>query len=245
MTAHNSSLIVGYSVEPDSQHKTKFVGTAEINGEVIEHVVTMCAQPHEPIDVGRNEDGDVVWVSHNRAEEKTFPELSGTPALQMTFDPPKLESEFEVEVPKIRESFLRNVAEKLSQRRLVVITSSVVGVIVVFVGLVMTSTPMKMQVPRSESVPVSTQSPQPSESGLMMEPTEAAIDFVLGGQVAGLTVPADVSRESLRAIVVSTSGEIVLVEVQSEQQEGLTTFATLLLQKSGTAWRIREVFDPR
>jgi hypothetical protein len=49
----------------------------------------------------------------------------------------------------------------------------------------------------------------------------------------------------LSALVVSSSGEIVLIDVQADLPEGLTTFATLLLQKSGTAWRIREVFDPR
>lgn len=85
----------------------------------------------------------------------------------------------------------------------------------------------------------------PEETTQLSEPTEAAIEFVVSGQVPGLVVPEDATRDSLQATVVSTSGDIVLVDVQAQLNDGLTTFATLLLQKSGTAWRIREVFDPR
>jgi hypothetical protein len=45
--------------------------------------------------------------------------------------------------------------------------------------------------------------------------------------------------------VTSRSGDIVLVDVYASKPSGQKTFATVLLQKSGTQWRMREVFDAR
>lgn len=209
------------------------------------HVLSFCAQPSLPIDVGRNEDGDLVWVSRPSTEDNSIPTLNGTPPLPITFDPPEITIYPEPEFPGVRERFLDSVSRHLSRRRLLVVGSALVGVMLVFLGLGITSTPMNMQGIDSITAPLSIQSPQPSESVSVMEPTEAAIGFVLGGEVSGLVIPDDVTQDSVSATIVSTSGEIVLVDVHATLPEGLTTFATLLLQKSGTAWRIREVFDPR
>lgn len=124
------------------------------------------------------------------------------------------------------------------------IVSGFVSALLVFLGLSLTSQPSKnggsleqLATPGSSETPVLVDQPT--------KPTEAAIDFVVSGKVPGVVIPENASRDSLQATVVSTSGEIVLVDVQAQLNDGLTTFATLLLQKKGTAWRIREVFDPR
>jgi hypothetical protein len=162
----------------------------------------------------------------------------------MTFDPPHREDDSVEVLTTTRRNFLHTLVNTLSQRRLLVLTSAVTGVILVFLGLVISGTPTNSTAASTDesSISPTSQIPKPDK---VSEPTEAAIDFVLGGQVPGLTIPGDLTRDSLSATVVSTSGEIVLVDVQAEQPEGLTTFATLLLQKSGATWRIREVFDPR
>lgn len=244
MSPRNQTHIIGYLVEPDSHNHGEFTGTAEIDGEPIVHLLTTCAQPGIPIDVGRNENGDLVWVSERGTGRQVIPALSANPSLAMTFDPPRSEQIEGVELPEIPRNPVQVFVGALSRRRVLVIASAVSGVVLVVVGLGLTSTPTNSTEAMSEIAPtaMSTLQPDPAQ---VMEPTQAAIEFVLAGQVPGFSLPSGVSRESLTATVVSTSGEIVLVDVQADQAEGLTTFATLLLQKSGTAWRIREVFDPR
>lgn len=244
MSTRNHSHIIGYSVEPDSHNHGEFTGTAEINGEPIEHLLTPCAQPGIPIDIGRNENGDLVWVSEHVTGSQVFPALSADPLLSMTFDPPRSEQKEGVELPEIPRNPVQVLVGALSRRRVPVIVSAVSGVVLVLVGLGLTSTPTNSTEAMSE-IATTAMSSQQLDPAHVMEPTQAAIEFVLDGQVPGFSLPSGISRESLTATVVSTSGEIVLVDVHADQAEGLTTFATLLLQKSGTAWRIREVFDPR
>ncbi|MDH6278271.1 hypothetical protein M2118_001248 [Aurantimicrobium minutum] len=244
MSTRNHSHIIGYLVEPDSHNHGEFTGTAEINGQPIQHLLTPYAQPGFPIDVGRNENGDLVWVSERGTGRQVIPALSANPSLVMTFDPPRSEQIEDKELPEIARNPVQVLVGVLSRRRMPVIASAVSGVVLVVVGLGLTSTPTNSTEAMSDIAPslFSSQQPDPAH---VMEPTQAAIEFVLAGQVPGFSLPSGVSRESLTATVVSTSGEIVLVDVHADQAEGLTTFATLLLQKSGTAWRIREVFDPR
>ena len=244
MTTRNQSQLIGYLVEPASHNLGEFTGTAQINGEPIEHVLTPCAQPGFPIDVGRNENGDLVWVSEHVTGSHVIPALSADPLLTMTFDPPRSELLEDEELPQIRRNPAQVFVGALSQRRVLVIASAVFGIVLVVAGLGLTSTPTNSTEAMSDIAPTAMSSQQP-DPAQVVEPTQAAIEFVLGGQVPGFSLPSGVSRESLTATVVSTSGEIVLVDVQANQAEGLTTFATLLLQKTGTAWRIREVFDPR
>ena len=244
MSTRNQSHLVGYLVEPESQSLGEFTGTAEFNGELIEHLLTPCAQPGIPIDVGRNENGDLVWVSERVTGSQVIPALSANPSLAMTFDPPRSQQIEDEELAEIPRNPVRVFVGALSRRRVLVIASAVSGVVLVVVGLGLTSTPTNSTEAMSDIAPTALSSQQPDPAHVM-EPTQAAIEFVLAGQVPGFSLPSGVSRETLSATVVSTSGEIVLVDVHTDQAEGLTTFATLLLQKSGTAWRIREVFDPR
>jgi hypothetical protein len=219
-------------------------GMAEIDGELNQHVLTLTTQPSDVFDVGRNEDGDLVWVSPQRGERLVLSELSTTPPLPLSFEPPHNDDEL-LEVLHSESKMFRSFGDIFTRRRVLVLSSAVSGVLLVLVGLGITARPADSIAvnPQKtlESIQVSKQ-PVPSPT---QAPTEAAIDFVVEGKVPGFSVPDGLTRDSLSALVVSSSGEIVLIDVQADLSEGLTTFATLLLQKSGTAWRIREVFDPR
>ena len=245
MTARNISRLVGYVVDADLPDATDILGSFEINGEQVQHLLTICAQPEDPIDLGRSEDGDLVWVSVNSGETHTLPVLSTTPSLALSFDPPQSDYSQEDKLPSSQRKYLHNIVGSLSQRRVLIGASALAGVILVIVGLGITAPQPHSAAARQELQAETPDSSATADPDLNLEPTEAAINFVLAGKVPGIAIPDGITREALNATVVSTSGEIVLVDVQADQSEGLTTFATLLLQKSGTAWRIREVFDPR
>ena len=237
--------LVGYRVELGSSGRSTFHGTALIDGDPVEHVLTVCARPHNTVDVGRNVDGDLVWVSEKENQTTSIPPLASVLEPVVSYDsevlPPEPESVYE---PGERRSLVLAFTERFSQRRSLVIVAGFVSALLVFLGLNLTSPTPKIGNSAEQKV-VTDSSASPGQVDQPTEPTEAAIDFVVSGQVPGLVIPEHASRENLQASVVSTSGEIVLVDVQAQLNDGLTTFATLLLQKSGTAWRIREVFDPR
>ncbi len=238
-------LLVGYRIEPGSSGLSTMRGTAFIDGENIEHELTVCAQPHNPIDVGRNEDGDLVWVSEKDDLKTSLPPLATMCEPVVSFNPEELPLELEIENDLVeRRGLVLALRDRISQRKTLVIVAGFVGALLVFLGLSLTS-PTSMTGNSADQKVATDTSAIPVQVDQPTEPTEAAIDFVVSGQVPGLVIPEHASRDTLQASVVSTSGEIVLVDVQAQLNDGLTTFATLLLQKSGTAWRIREVFDPR
>lgn len=245
MGTAQQTYLVGYRIEPGSNGRSMMHGTAHLDGDPVEHVLTVCAQPHNPVDVGRNSDGDLVWVSEEDDLTTSIPPLATVLEPVLSFDPEVLPQELEIEheLGK-RRSLVLALTDRISQRKMILIVAGVVGALLVFFGLSFTSQPSKIDGSLEQLA-----APGSSESPVLVDqltaPTEAAIEFVVSGQVPGLVIPENASRDALQATVVSTSGEIVLVDVQAQQNDGLTTFATLLLQKSGTAWRIREVFDPR
>lgn len=237
--------LVGYRIELGSSGRSMMHGTADIDGVPVEHVLTVCSRPEKYCDVGRNADGDLVWISKKEDLATYIPPLVTVLEPVLEYDPevlpPELDSEHELGE---RRSLVLALTERISQRKRLVIVSGFVSALLVFLGLSLTSQPSKnggsleqLATPGSSETPVLVDQPT--------KPTEAAIDFVVSGKVPGVVIPENASRDSLQATVVSTSGEIVLVDVQAQLNDGLTTFATLLLQKKGTAWRIREVFDPR
>ena len=237
--------LVGYRIEPSSSGRSTIHGTALIDGDPVEHELTVCARPHSACDVGRNSDGDLVWVSIRESNDSSIPLLDKVIEQSERFDPDILPTEIESDhVLGDRQRLVFALKDKLSQRKTLVITAGFVSALLVFLGLTLTSAPHNAA-NSSEKINMADNNSDPEETTQLSEPTEAAIEFVVSGQVPGLVVPEDATRDSLQAAVVSTSGDIVLVDVQAQLNDGLTTFATLLLQKSGTAWRIREVFDPR
>ena len=237
--------LVGYRIEPGSSARSTMHVTALIDGDPVENVLTVCARPHNPVDVGRNAYGDLVWVSEKEDLTTSIPPLASVLEPVESYDsevlPPEPES---VHEPGERRSLVLAFTDRISQRRSLVIVAGFVSALLVFLGLSLSS-PTHKTGSSPEQMIAPSYSANQGQVAQPTEPTEAAIDFVVSGKVPGLVIPEHASRENLQASVVSTSGEIVLVDVQAQLNDGLTTFATLLLQKSGTAWRIREVFDPR
>ncbi|MDH6422522.1 hypothetical protein [Aurantimicrobium minutum] len=130
-------------------------------------------------------------------------------------------------------------------RKPILFAAGAVVVIVAMSLLIPTSSAISNTSAPSESSIRETTLPLATENPTAQDPESAAIAFVLKGEVEGVTPDEDDQASDFQATVVSQSGEIVLVDVLRNEAGGLTTFATLLLQKSGTTWRIREVFDPR
>ena len=237
--------LVGYQIEPSSSGRSTMRGTTQIDGDPVVHVLTVCAQTHNPVDVGRSSDGDLVWISVKDDITTLIPPLATVLKPVLSYDPeiPPLELDSENELGE-RRSLVLALTDRISQRKMILIVAGFVGTLLVFLGLSLTS-PTPKTVNSAEQNVAEGSSEGPVDVQQPTKPTEAAIDFVVSGKVPGVVIPENASRDSLQATVVSTSGEIVLVDVQAQLNDGLTTFATLLLQKTGTAWRIREVFDPR
>lgn len=245
MANTHHDYLVGYLVQPGNRERKELFGTAEIDGNLVEHKLTPCAQPPNAIDVGRNNDGDVVWVSAEDRQSTYIPPLNTDFEVMESFDPEITPTEIEDEyLPPTHRRRVLALTEKFSRRKILVISTGFVTAVLVFIGLNVTFPPLDTADAAQKII--TTEMPStPTVENLISDPAEAAIDFVVSGEIPGITLPEEATRDSLQATVVSSSGEIVLVDVQVELNEGLTTFATLLLQKTGTAWRIREVFDPR
>lgn len=234
--------VLNYSVSADFLH-----GEAELNGEVISHLLSRGIRRENPIDVGRDENNELVWIhSEEPVEKHTF-----SPAVEESvrrvpslFDPPQEVIQNAPKDPMEMEEMpsgihpIRDVVRRVPRK---VFFAAGVAVVLTAVGVSVVGAPG----PEQHSMPLATEYPSAQAPQPASEPEQAAIDFVLSGQIEGVSVTLTTTRENLSAHVVSRSGEIVLVEVQEEAEGNLTTFATLLLQKSGATWRIRQVFDPR
>ena len=231
--------LIGYRHGHIPSGANSFRGTALIDGVEVTHNLSLCVLPDAAIDVGRSPDGDLVWVSELDDQASLLP----TPQL---FAPLEYSPELvEQPVPASNFEEVQESEHKLfpvvAQHRKPVLFAA--GVVVVILGII-------LFLPHSQSTTQASELPRESTStetakSENIDPATAAISFVLNGEVEGVSVPPGLDASDFTATVVSQSGEIVLVDVMRNEATGLTTFATLLLQKSGTAWRIREVFDPR
>ena len=237
---------VGYQVDRADVSVNSIVGIAQINGEQVEHELSICVQKLEATDVGRSSDGEIVWISTCEESATTAPTLKGKTLeqefslLPRSFDPVQHEAKLPSEGNEtIRDvNFIAKVAPLAKNKRVLFFLGLVSSLIVT--GIVF----MPGKQPSTEHIPTHTPS-SPSVDENIQDPTQAALDFVRGGSLSQLTIPEGITSEDLHATVVSQSGEVVLVEVSLRTNEELTTFATLLLQKTGATWRIREVFDPQ
>ena len=245
-TSHVTKRLVGYVVNNHHPHQSVVLGSALISGEKVEHLLSISSKPEMVCDVGRNADGDLVWVSpHDSSGNDLEPQLLSLvgSSTEVSSDPSETDISNNSHDLSHSAEMVHSMWEKLKQHRSKALFAVGVTSVLLLGGFLL---PTSGSSPSHANNVVSS---TPTDSSLRNAPaqnaSEAAIDFVVSGKVSGVTLPAGVSAKDLSATVVSTSGEIVLVDVQADQPEGLTTFATLLLQKSGTAWRIREVFDPR
>lgn len=75
------------------------------------------------------------------------------------------------------------------------------------------------------------------------DPEAFAKQVVLDGKVDGLEDLGDIPPSQITAHVLSRNGAFVLLELTVVVKEGLTKFATVLLQEAESGWRIRQVFD--
>jgi hypothetical protein len=245
--AFNSRNLLGYHVTHFSPHADILHGEAEMGGEHVTHLLSRGIRREDACDVGRDDNNELIWIHQEGGEEvQTMPPVMPARA----YTPPTL-----FEQPQEHNSSRESLADlspsvnaiKFSAREVLgriprkVYFATGVAIVATCVGLNL------MGASGTDQKVVALATDAHSEKPLVAasEPEQAAIDFVLTGQVEGVVIDADVSKDKITAHVVSRSGEIVLVEVQEENEGNLTTFATLLLQKSGATWRIRQVFDPR
>ena len=238
--------IIGYRYGEIPPGANTFLATARIDGVEITHQLSICVEPATAIDVGRSSDGDVVWVS-----EVVDP--VAVPVRPSIFLP----QEFTPITPEPAGDSRAEATQWETQRKRFSLVGAykkpalfAAGALVIMVGIggflpsISAQSHTKEEPAGSAEKTAEFTDPQASESK-PIDPASAAIDFVVNGQVTGVEVEPGTRTSDFTANVVSQSGEIVLVDVLRNEANGLTTFATLLLQKSGTAWRIREVFDPR
>jgi hypothetical protein len=245
--AFTSRNLLGYHVTEFSTHADILHGEAEICGEHVTHLLSRGIRREDACDVGRDDNNELIWIHLDAGDDvQTMPPVMPATA----YTPPSL-FEQPQELISAREA-LGDLspsvnARKFSAREVLrriprkVYFATGVAIVATSVGLNF------MGASGTDQKVVSLSTEQNIEEPLVAasEPEQAAVDFVLSGQVEGVVIDADKSKTKLTAHVVSRSGEIVLVEVQEEKEGNLTTFATLLLQKSGATWRIRQVFDPR
>lgn len=234
--------VLYYSVSADILH-----GETVLNGKVISHLLSRGIRRENPIDVGRDENNELVWIHPEVLDQQSTPTLSSVASAGLVpslFDPPQeiihRATERRPEVEETSQGIypIRDVVRRIPRK---VFFAVGVAVVLTAVGVSVVGAPGS----EKHSMPLASEYPSAQASQPANEPEQAAIDFVLSGQIKGVSVTPTTTRENLSAHVVSRSGEIVLVEVQEEAEGNLTTFATLLLQKSGATWRIRQVFDPR
>lgn len=223
-------------------------------------------------DVGRDAQGRVVWlsdvVSEAGTESVASPEVSGdrTEVVPLSrlfrpveYSPPKnvqdvsdyrhqqvVQGDVRVSASATRIlSQMTNLSNKwIAPRR----KSVALGL-----GVLATVLIVLLNAPASEqhvSAPLASRLPTASHSAgsadvPVSDPQSAAIDFAMAGQLPALGVVAGISREAYSSVVTSRSGDIVLLDVYVTKPSGQKTFATVLLQKAGTQWRMREVFEPK
>ncbi len=219
--------IIGYNAELPETLSSRFRATAIIDGIEVSHTLSPVIKPHRPIDVGRSQDGDLIWVTEMESDVSVF--------AQSHYDPPVIPYEAQVVAPVFEPSLAKKILALLSQRKQVLLFA--VGVF----GFCVVSVSVFPFTESRSTLPPAVSKTTPAVTTEL--PEQAAINFVKSGQVEGFSVLEEDPNAELTAHVVSQSGEIVLVEISALKDSGETTFATLLLQRAGSAWRIRQVFD--
>lgn len=251
-TTAGSTYLLGYTTQPFTHYSREIHGSAKVAGNEIQHVISLCFSEGTLCDVGRNSEGELMWISEETTQKRearpTQPDAETQSfSFETIYDPPvatalsqaTTDSEEQDKTPIVSRSRWEFVRTACRDKRIVFAVAGA-GFVVAFATFVL--------VPRPDSTSEEvTAVPHASSTAFHkpVDPAQAAIDFIVSGRVEGYVLPEDNSVQDLHAEVISTSGEVVLVEVTQTQEGQLTKFATLLLQKTGTTWRIREVYDPQ
>lgn len=210
-------------------------------------------------DVGRSHTGELIWIWAPSAEhsppslitpEAPMPSLSSLieelRVTQTSSYDVKPDSPVTSERPRLLQFLNRETANHWWKRwrTKTFFGGGVAAAIIVFVLIF---SPRSMA-PSSEitaaPAPASTapQAEQPVNVDTS-DPEAFAKQVVLSGKVDGLEDLGDIPPSQITAHVLSRNGSFVLLELTVVVKEGLTKFATVLLQEAESGWRIRQVFD--
>ena len=194
------------------------------------------------VDVGRDDDGEVrSFVTKSDFRLLQSESSSSTPEVQ---NPIPSNDSFMTIVQQGRELAHRLVMT--SPRRKMMFAAGVGFVVVVTVVALISPAGL----PKSNGAPDTTMSHSAGNSANQVQPElsdpqNASIEMALTGAIAGLGNMEGVSRSAVHASIASRAGDIVLIDLSVTKANGLTAFATVLLQKVGSQWRMRQIVDER
>lgn len=263
-TPESEETWIGYALGRSLPGNAGVVGVATISGQrELHRLVAHLAgdNVHEALDVGRDASGAVVWVmpvdqrspssagllrardylavvpSGEVPEHEAAPDLGGRLVTQHSSDS---------RAGGVRGLVTGVVQWMLAHRRPLLFA---VGVGVVCVTLVLVALPSteRPQGQSSSSVPVAEGHEQEASNQEVAPPSAESVAraFVASGGVDSLTGGAPVPESAVMVDTLSVVGEMCLERVSVTAAARDTKSATLLLQKSGAGWQVRDVFERR
>lgn len=236
-------------------------GVGAVESETGQRITAVYGIEPGCIDVGRDDDGEL----------RSFVAVSGVPVLNpkndspatdatpRLFDPPssRLPQEISASADPVTPNGILGYAVHQwkirahqivgGRRRKTVVMAASGGLAMVVIVLALIPPAGS---PKSSAVPdVTTTSmaggPMASAQPDLTDPLNASMELALSGAIAGLGNMQGVARSALRASIASRAGDIVLIDLAVTKPTGLTAFATVLLQKVGSQWRMRQIVDER
>lgn len=262
-----SQTSCGYELGRLLPDGTSRMGVASFTGRRIIHVLS-ANNSGSAIDVGRTPSGELLWILEPGAapleeEASTVNSVAildqvTTPAVPLSklfapveYNPPPSAAEPILPpqpsntTPAMLPNWLMTVFAQIKSwtvaRPKVLAVGA--GAFIVFLVVVFTLPPANGA--KTALAPVAVAEPQPSIDPAINDPQSASIDFAMAGQLPALGIVSGLPRSAFTSVVTSRAGDIVLLDVYVTKASGHKTFATVLLQKSGTQWRMREVFEPK
>lgn len=236
-------------------------GVGAVESETGQRITAVYGIEPGCIDVGRDDDGEL----RSFVALSVVPELNsrsdspGADAPPRLFDPPapRVPQEISASADSVTPTGTlgtavqqwRHLAHQIASGRRRKTVMMAVGGGLAIVVLVLVLIPPAGS-PKSSAVPdVTTTSmaggPAASAQPDLTDPLNASMEMALSGAIAGLGNMQGVARSALRASIVSRAGDIVLIDLAVTKPNGLTAFATVLLQKVGSQWRMRQIVDER
>jgi len=228
------------------------MGAATLEGSAVIHRLSGAMQTSAH-DIGRLSTGELLWVSapdgqpENPAE--STPRFFDPPTVllrerpEASEHPPGPTPELSVDGLMARVHALRSFQLLAVLPRRHLILGAVVIVILIALVFIVSSGASK-STPTTTPVATASSSATAEPVGVT-DPSKASIDFAMAGELPALGPIQGLPRSAFVAVITNRSGDFVLIDVYVTKAAGEKTFATVLLQKAGTQWRMREVFDAR
>lgn len=255
---------IGYALGRSLPGNAGVVGVATISGQrELHRLVAHLAgdSVHEALDVGRDASGAVVWVM---PVDQRSPSSAGLLrareylAVVPSGEVPEHEAapDFGGQVVTRNSSHSRAggvrglvtgaVQWMLAHRRPLLFAAGV-GVVCLTLVLVALPSTERTQGELSSSVSSAEGQAQPDSPQEAVPPSAESVarSFVASGGVDSLTGGAAVPESAVMVDTLSVVGEMCLERVTVTAAARDTKSATLLLQKSGAGWQVRDVFERR